>query len=822
MRQNNIRNSFAATAVQHMQSHLMMVPRTTTTTTGGAAPVNAGTGITGATGSELAAGTGNGNGNGMDNDNMATTTGTAALAGFDRRALDATAPRPLLATFAALATLTRAATAPQLLALTLGGVVDKAVAVLRDSLAAAATNAASGTTGKNTGDDAGAEADRVVALALEWLHGDDTTAIKGADDDHAHVAAAANAAANADRATHAALASAALQTLAIIVVRGNMVVRRECARRGAAGISVALLRGYLQSVDRATADAAAAAATTAAANANAATVDSQAAKKRKRVDSGAGTAVPESVHDLAAAGAGAANANAAAVMGQQMPVVSVSDDDEDDSATEMARPAKLMRFGSLAASVAAAPLMRMPKVAAKFNANGNGNTANNGGDSMLGFPATPSSVLARISSPPPPPRSPSPSPQPPTVTLSSSSSSSAMAPGHASRFFTPTMRTFTPTTGTTTTPTTTTTTATTTTTPTTALALGAAPLRIRPVPRIQDTIPTTTATPTTTAPLSRATDAVLGLKVLLALGSLPAVRAHLRQPSAAGAPCAYAVMEPLARAAGAPATVRDLARTVLLQATATPVTSAPAASSDHDHGCDKDDHHHGGVVATQTPVTFQCANLGCSHTEPAPNSFARCARCRTVRYCSRECQVSAWTQGHRYWCASSSTAAVVANKPTEESEQEARRRSEERTTVAAATTTSSSVATDAAWRWRNEQRDRRISDLMATAPTTTTLPTSVPVPRVSVPVVVPSRVVPSVLLGGGGAVIGGGGVQQQQPMVACAVEAMMAQRAPMMMPMQAAATSAPHPVALYWYQQQQMLFQQYQQQQQQQHQAARQ
>ncbi|RKP09326.1 hypothetical protein THASP1DRAFT_2163, partial [Thamnocephalis sphaerospora] len=67
------------------------------------------------------------------------------------------------------------------------------------------------------------------------------------------------------------------------------------------------------------------------------------------------------------------------------------------------------------------------------------------------------------------------------------------------------------------------------------------------------------------------------------------------------------------------------------------------------NGCRKDDTR-GGLR--------RCAYLHCGHWETTPHEFAKCRRCRKAKYCSKQCQSRAWSDGHRYWCvARQSTAA---------------------------------------------------------------------------------------------------------------------------------------------------------------------
>lgn len=45
----------------------------------------------------------------------------------------------------------------------------------------------------------------------------------------------------------------------------------------------------------------------------------------------------------------------------------------------------------------------------------------------------------------------------------------------------------------------------------------------------------------------------------------------------------------------------------------------------------------------------QCAYYECGKWEDTPRQFAKCRRCRRTKYCSKECQKSAWAY-HRHWC----------------------------------------------------------------------------------------------------------------------------------------------------------------------------
>lgn len=41
----------------------------------------------------------------------------------------------------------------------------------------------------------------------------------------------------------------------------------------------------------------------------------------------------------------------------------------------------------------------------------------------------------------------------------------------------------------------------------------------------------------------------------------------------------------------------------------------------------------------------------CGRWEQYPREFAKCRRCRKAKYCGKECQSTAWSEGHRFWCS---------------------------------------------------------------------------------------------------------------------------------------------------------------------------
>jgi len=56
----------------------------------------------------------------------------------------------------------------------------------------------------------------------------------------------------------------------------------------------------------------------------------------------------------------------------------------------------------------------------------------------------------------------------------------------------------------------------------------------------------------------------------------------------------------------------------------------------------------------------QCAYYKCGKWEEYARQFAKCRRCRQTKYCSKECQKSAWPW-HRFWCQQPPTNEVRAS-----------------------------------------------------------------------------------------------------------------------------------------------------------------
>lgn len=65
----------------------------------------------------------------------------------------------------------------------------------------------------------------------------------------------------------------------------------------------------------------------------------------------------------------------------------------------------------------------------------------------------------------------------------------------------------------------------------------------------------------------------------------------------------------------------------------------------------------------------QCANFTCGKWELYPREFAKCRRRKRTKYCSRKCQLQAWTY-HRFWChevtCSSKTTTATTGVNTRE------------------------------------------------------------------------------------------------------------------------------------------------------------
>lgn len=59
----------------------------------------------------------------------------------------------------------------------------------------------------------------------------------------------------------------------------------------------------------------------------------------------------------------------------------------------------------------------------------------------------------------------------------------------------------------------------------------------------------------------------------------------------------------------------------------------------------------------------QCANFECARWESYPRQFAKCRRCKRTKYCSKQCQLQAWTY-HRHWCAPVNSSTSASSRST--------------------------------------------------------------------------------------------------------------------------------------------------------------
>jgi hypothetical protein len=50
-------------------------------------------------------------------------------------------------------------------------------------------------------------------------------------------------------------------------------------------------------------------------------------------------------------------------------------------------------------------------------------------------------------------------------------------------------------------------------------------------------------------------------------------------------------------------------------------------------------------------LTLVFPTVLCGKWETYPREFAKCRRCRKAKYCGKECQSTAWSEGHRFWCS---------------------------------------------------------------------------------------------------------------------------------------------------------------------------
>lgn len=76
------------------------------------------------------------------------------------------------------------------------------------------------------------------------------------------------------------------------------------------------------------------------------------------------------------------------------------------------------------------------------------------------------------------------------------------------------------------------------------------------------------------------------------------------------------------------------------------------------NACRKDDNQ-GGIrqcansksLISQFRRKIELLKVLCGRWEAYPREFAKCRRCRKAKYCGKECQSTAWSEGHRFWCS---------------------------------------------------------------------------------------------------------------------------------------------------------------------------
>ena len=55
-------------------------------------------------------------------------------------------------------------------------------------------------------------------------------------------------------------------------------------------------------------------------------------------------------------------------------------------------------------------------------------------------------------------------------------------------------------------------------------------------------------------------------------------------------------------------------------------------------------------AAAEGKRRHSCCREGCENTESKAGKFKICSGCNVARYCSPECSVAAWREGHKYTC----------------------------------------------------------------------------------------------------------------------------------------------------------------------------
>ena len=98
----------------------------------------------------------------------------------------------------------------------------------------------------------------------------------------------------------------------------------------------------------------------------------------------------------------------------------------------------------------------------------------------------------------------------------------------------------------------------------------------------------------------------------------------------------------------------------------------------------------------------------CGRWECFLREFAQCRRCRKANHCGKECQSTAWSEGHRFWCS--------AKDPEEDGEHHHHHHQNGESSRSAANGTGAGAAASAnAGASRAERREARERDRQARA-----------------------------------------------------------------------------------------------------------
>lgn len=110
----------------------------------------------------------------------------------------------------------------------------------------------------------------------------------------------------------------------------------------------------------------------------------------------------------------------------------------------------------------------------------------------------------------------------------------------------------------------------------------------------------------------------------------------------------------------------------------------------------------------------------CGRWEEYPREFAKCRRCRKAKYCGKECQSTAWNEGHRFWCSAKErddeneenipAATELSHERDRHGDgRHGRSRNDAPTVVAASSTGTIRTRQQAVGRDRDTERDRSLA-----------------------------------------------------------------------------------------------------------------